>query len=214
MSGIVVLDYGTSNLRSVTRALEAVADTAHTVSVSAEPDTILAADKIVFPGQGAIGQCMSSIRGQGLDEVIRECIVNKPFLGICLGLQSLMEHSDENGGVKGLGILSGNVFRFADGIKDEHNNACKVPCIGWNRVYQAKSHPLWEGIEDGSRFYFDHSYYVKADLASDILGNTDYICRYASALGRDNFFAVQFHPEKSQRPGLTLLKNFIDWSGV
>jgi len=213
MDKIVILDYGTSNLRSVTKALETVADGAHRVSISADPDTILAADKVVFPGQGAMGQCMSSLNQQGLDQVIRECILSKPFLGLCLGLQLLMSHSDEDGGTKGLGILPGNVIRFAEGIKDKHGNTCKIPAIGWNRVHQTKPHPLWNGIEEGSRFYFVHSYYVKPELESDIAGNTDYICRYACALARDNCFATQFHPEKSQQNGLRLLKNFVAWNG-
>ncbi len=213
MAKIVILDYGTSNLRSVTRALETVADGAHRIAISADPATILAADKVVFPGQGAMGQCMSSLTQQGLDQVIRECILNKPFLGLCLGLQLLMNHSDEDGGTQGLGILPGKVIRFAEGIKDEHGNTRKIPAIGWNRVHQTKSHPLWNGIEDRSRFYFVHSYYVKPELESDIAGNTDYIGRYASVLARGNFFATQFHPEKSQQNGLRLLKNFIAWNG-
>lgn len=213
MAKIVILDYGTSNLRSVTRALETVADGAHRIAISADPATILAADKVVFPGQGAMGQCMSSLTQQGLDQVIRECILNKPFLGLCLGLQLLMSHSDEDGGTQGLGILPGKVIRFAEGIKDEHGNTRKIPAIGWNRVHQTKSHPLWNGIEDRSRFYFVHSYYVKPELESDIAGNTDYIGRYASVLARGNFFATQFHPEKSQQNGLRLLKNFIAWNG-
>jgi len=214
MSKIVVLDYGSSNLRSVAKALEAVAEGDHTITVSNNPETILNADKVVFPGQGAIGQCMDSLKEQELDGVIRESILNKPFLGICLGLQSLMDHSDEDGGVKGLGILPGNVIRFTDNIKDEDGNTYKVPSMGWNQVYQMKPHPLWEGIEDGSRFYFVHSYYVKPDLESDITGSTGYICRYTSAAARDNLFATQFHPEKSQHAGLALLKNFLYWNGV
>ncbi len=214
MSKIVVLDYGSSNLRSVAKALETVAEGKHTITVSNNPETILNADKVVFPGQGAIGQCMDSLKEQELDGVIRESILNKPFLGICLGLQSLMDHSDEDGGVKGLGILPGNVIRFTDNIKDEDGNTYKVPSMGWNQVYQMKPHPLWEGIEDGSRFYFVHSYYVKPDLESDITGSTGYICRYTSAAARDNLFATQFHPEKSQHAGLALLKNFLYWNGV
>jgi imidazole glycerol-phosphate synthase subunit HisH len=211
MSKVVVLDYGSSNLRSVAKALETVADRDHTITISNNPDTILHADKVVFPGQGAMGQCMKSLKEQELDEVIRACILNKPFLGICLGLQSLMDHSDEDGGIKCLGILPGNVIRFTDNIKDENDVPYKIPSMGWNQVYQAKLHPLWQGIEDGSRFYFVHSYYVKPELESDIAASTDYICRYASAAARDNLFAIQFHPEKSQHDGLALLKNFLNW---
>jgi imidazole glycerol-phosphate synthase subunit HisH len=211
MSKVVVLDYGSSNLRSVTKALETVAGSDHTITVSNDSKIILNADKVVFPGQGAMGQAMSHLKEQDLDSVIRECILNKPFLGICLGLQSLMDHSEEDGGVNGLGVLPGNVVRFKDDVKDEEGNAYKVPSMGWNQVYQTRSHPLWEGIQDGSRFYFVHSYYVKPELESDIAGSTDYICRYTSAAARDNLFAVQFHPEKSQHDGLALLKNFINW---
>lgn len=213
MSKVVVLDYGSSNLRSVAKALETVADSDHTITVSNNPETILNADKVVFPGQGAIGQCMNSLNEQELDDVIRQSILNKPFLGICLGLQSLMDHSDEDGGVKGLGILPGNVIRFTDNVKDENGVLYKIPSMGWNQVYQVNPHPLWEGIEDGSRFYFVHSYFVKPELESDIAGSTDYICRYTSAAARDNLFATQFHPEKSQHAGLTLLKNFLNWDG-
>ena len=213
MSNIVVLDYGSSNLRSVARALTAAAEGQHQIAVSGRAGEILKADKIVFPGQGAMGQCMTHLRQRGLDRVIRECIQNKPFLGICLGLQSLMEHSDENGGMAGLGILPGRVMRFADNARDEYGNACKIPSMGWNRVYRARPHPLWRNIKDGSRFYFVHSYYVRPEQKSDIAASTDYICRYTSAAGRDNLFATQFHPEKSQQDGLQLLKNFVNWDG-
>ncbi len=211
MSKVVVIDYGSSNLRSVAKALESVADNDHTILISNKPEEILGANKVVFPGQGAIGQCMAHLKEQELDKVIRECILNKPFLGICLGLQSLMDHSDEDGGVKGLGILPGNVIRFVDHQVDENGDAYKIPSMGWNQVIQEKPHPLWAGIEDGSRFYFVHSYYVMPELDSDIAGSTDYIHRYTSAAARDNLFATQFHPEKSQHAGLQLLKNFLNW---
>ena len=157
MSKIIVLDYGSSNLRSVAKALETVANSDQSIVISNKPDEILKADKVVFPGQGAIGQCMAHLKEQELDQVIRECILNKPFLGICLGLQSLMGHSDEDGGVNGLGILPGNVIRFTDNQIDENGDAYKIPSMGWNQVIQEKPHPLWEGIEDVSRFYFVHS---------------------------------------------------------
>ena len=213
MSKIVVLDYGSSNLRSVAKALETVAGSNHEITVTDNPKIILNADKVVFPGQGAIGQCMQSLQEKKLDDVIKQCILNKPFLGICLGLQSLMDYSDEDGGMKGLGILSGSVIHFTENVKDKKNNIYKIPSMGWNQVYQTKKHPLWNGIDDGSRFYFVHSYYVKMKNDSDIAGSTDYICRYTSAASRDNIFATQFHPEKSQQDGLTLLKNFIGWDG-
>ncbi|MFT5395891.1 MAG: glutamine amidotransferase [Gammaproteobacteria bacterium] len=211
MSKTIVLDYGSSNLRSVAKALETVASSDQSILISNKHDEILKADKVVFPGQGAIGQCMTHLKEQELDEVIRECILNKPFLGICLGLQSLMDHSDEDDGVNGLGILPGNVIRFTDNQIDENGDAYKIPSMGWNQVIQEKSHPLWEGIEDGSRVYFVNSDYVKPELDTDIAGSTDYICQYTSAVARDNLFATQFHPEKSQHDGLRLLKNFLNW---
>lgn len=213
MSKIVVLDYGSSNLRSVAKALETVATKNQDIAITDNPKTVLNADKVVFPGQGAIGHCMKNLQEKKLDDVIKQCIKNKPFLGICLGLQSLMEHSDEDGGTKGLGVMSGNVIRFPNNAKDEKNNVYKIPAMGWNQVYQTKKHPLWNGIDEGSRFYFVHSYYVKMNDDSDIAGSTDYICRYTSAASRNNVFATQFHPEKSQQAGLTLLKNFLDWDG-
>ncbi len=211
MSRVVVLDYGSSNLRSVAKALETAGNGKDQVAISNEAKTILAADRVVFPGQGAIGQCMQHLRQLDLDEVIRECINNKPFFGICLGLQSLMDHSDEDGGVAGLGIIPGKVLRFESNVRDEQGDLYKIPSMGWNRVYQTKPHPLWQGIADGSRFYFVHSYYVQPDNASDIAGETEYVCRYTSVAARDNLFATQFHPEKSQHDGLALLHNFINW---
>ena len=211
MTRIVVLDYGSSNLRSVAKALETVSSSKDSVAISSDAKTIFAADRVVFPGQGAIGQCMRNLKQQNLDEVIRDCIANKPFFGICLGLQSLMEHSDEDNGITGLNIIAGNVKRFADNQVDEQGVRYKIPSMGWNQVFQKQSHSLWQGIEDGARFYFVHSYYVVPDKQSDIAGETDYICRYTSAIARDNLFATQFHPEKSQHDGLALLKNFINW---
>ncbi|MEQ8288411.1 MAG: imidazole glycerol phosphate synthase subunit HisH [Gammaproteobacteria bacterium] len=211
MSRVVVLDYGSSNLRSVAKALETVSNRNDQVVISNDAATILAADRVVFPGQGAIGQCMQSLQQQELDDVIRECIRNKPFLGICLGLQSLMDHSDEDGGIAGLGIIPGKVLRFESNVKDGNGVLFKIPSMGWNQVFQTQPHVLWNGIEDGSRFYFVHSYYVQPESESDIAGETDYICRYTSVAARDNLFATQFHPEKSQHDGLALLKNFINW---
>jgi glutamine amidotransferase len=211
MSTIVVIDYGTSNLRSVAKALEHVADKQHRVIVSDEAKQILAADRVVFPGQGAIGQCMQHLKEKGLDKLITECIRTKPFLGICLGLQSLMDKSDEDGGTTGLGIIPGRVIRFKNNIKDEQGNICKIPHMGWNQVNQSKPHALWKDIDDGARFYFVHSYYVEPANDSDIAATTDYTASFTSASARDNIFATQFHPEKSQNAGLTLLKNFLDW---
>ncbi len=211
MSKIAVLDYGTSNLRSVAKALEFVAVGQHDILVTDQRREILNADRVVFPGQGAVGQCMKSLKDSGLDDIVRECINTKPFLGICLGLQSLMQTSDEDGGVEGLGIIPGKVVRFPDNVKDEHGDICKIPHMGWNRVNQQAPHPLWKNIEDGARFYFVHSYYVQAENDEDIAAKTNYATEFTSAIARENIFATQFHPEKSQHAGLTLLKNFLNW---
>ncbi len=213
MSKVVVLDYGTGNLRSVAKALEFVADKQDTIVVTDQRQKILNADRVVFPGQGAAGQCMQRLHDTGLGDTVRECIDTKPFLGICLGLQSLMYASDEDGGVEGLGIISGKVVRFPDHVKDEHGNTCKIPHMGWNRVIQQKSHPLWKGIEDGARFYFVHSYYVQTENDDDIAAKTNYAVAFTSAVAKGNIFATQFHPEKSQHAGLALLKNFLSWNG-
>lgn len=209
---VAVLDYGSSNLRSVVKALEYVATEKHRIILTAEPELILAADRIVFPGQGAIRQCMDSVRNTGLMETLLECIRNKPFLGICLGLQCLMEDSDEDGGTNALGIVPGRVLRFSDGIRDENGRNFKIPHMGWNNISIARDHPLWKNIDQGSRFYFVHSYYVKPDREEDISATTEYTVEFTSAIARDNIFAVQFHPEKSQQAGLTLLRNFLDWN--
>jgi len=213
MSKIAVLDYGTSNLRSVAKALEFVSDNQHEILVTDQRQEILSADRIVFPGQGAMGQCMQRLEDSGLDNIVQECVRTKPFLGICLGLQSLLQESDEDGGVKGLGIIPGTVIRFPDNVKDEHGDICKIPHMGWNRVNQQKPHPLWKDIEDSSRFYFVHSYYVQTDSDKDIAAKTDYATEFTSAVARENVFATQFHPEKSQHAGLTLLRNFLSWDG-
>ena len=151
------------------------------------------------------------IHEKELVEVLQECIQTKPFLGICLGLQSLMHNSDEDGGTTCLGIIPGKVVKFPHNSRDSNGNAFKIPHMGWNRVSQQRQHPLWKEIETGTRFYFVHSFYVKPESEADIVGSTDYIHDFTSAIARDNLFAVQFHPEKSQRAGLTLLRNFLNW---
>lgn len=211
MPNVVVLDYGTSNLRSVAKALEFIAGKEYRVRISDDPQEILAADRVVFPGQGAIGQCMASLQEKGLDTVIYQCIRNVPFLGICLGMQSLMDRSDEDGGVDCLGVIPGQVRRFDADATNEQGIPFKIPHMGWNHVYQKKPHNLWKGIDDGERFYFVHSYYVCPDNEQDIAARTDYSTDFVSAIARENVFACQFHPEKSQHAGLTLLKNFLSW---
>jgi glutamine amidotransferase len=211
MQTVAVVDYGSSNLRSVWKALTYVAQSTQHIQVSDDPERILAADRVVIPGQGAIAQCMAGMKEKGLDQVLKECLKTKPFLGICMGLQTLMDWSDEDGGVQGLRIIAGAVRRFPDGAQDASGVLYKIPHMGWNRVDQAKPHPLWEGISTGERFYFVHSYFVEPDNAQDTAATSDYAVTFTSALARDNLFAVQFHPEKSQRAGLKLLQNFLSW---
>ena len=208
---VAILDYGSGNLHSVAKALEHVAGQDYSVQVSAERDTVLAAERIVFPGQGAIGQCMQTLIDKGFPALLRECLLNKPFLGICLGLQTLMDFSEEDDGTAGLGLIQGKVLRFPATARDENGDPYKIPHMGWNKVKQSAVHPLWTNIRDDERFYFVHSYYVQPDHESDAAGVTDYIVNFTSAAARDNLFATQFHPEKSQQPGLTLLRNFLDW---
>ena len=211
MSKIVIVDCGTGNLRSVAKALEFVASPENQIIVSDQSDALFAADRVVFPGHGAMGQCMLNLRKKALDIALYECLKTKPFLGICLGLALLMEYSDENEGTEGLGIIKGKVSRFPSGATDEQDNVYKVPHIGWNRVQQFDHHPLWEGISNDGYFYFAHSYYAELDNATNISASTDHAVKFASAISYQNIFATQFHPEKSQKTGLTLLKNFLNW---
>ncbi len=205
---IVVIDYGMGNLRSVSKALETVSN-GIPVEVTANPEQILNASHIVFPGQGAIRACLAEVQRLGLTDIIKQVAAEKPFLGICIGMQLLMTHSDENDGVSGLNIFAGNVHHF-DRDTAPH---LKVPHMGWNQVHQTVSHPLWQNIELDSRFYFVHSYYVDPNEDSVVAGTTKYPAEFASAIYKNNIFAVQFHPEKSHHAGLQLLKNFVNWNG-
>ncbi len=209
---VAILDYGSGNLHSVAKALEHVAGGDYSVLVSGDRNTVLAAERIVFPGQGAIGQCMQTLVAKDFPALLRDCILNKPFLGICLGLQTLLDYSEEDNGTEGLALIPGKALRFPAAAKDANGDPYKIPHMGWNRVRQTAPHPLWNGIRDDERFYFVHSYYVKPEDERDSAGLTDYIVNFTSAAARDNLFATQFHPEKSQRPGLTLLRNFLDWN--
>jgi glutamine amidotransferase len=211
MQSVAVIDYGASNLRSVVKALEYVSQGRHKILLTDSPELIHSADKIVFPGQGAIKQCMDSLVHKGLDLVIKESIFKKPYLGLCLGLQALFDSSEEDGGTLGLGIIPGNVLRFPEASKDEYGEAYKIPHMGWNLVNHDKTHPMWDGISEAERFYFVHSYYVNPDNKEDVCGSTDYILPFTSVVARENLFAVQFHPEKSQKSGLQLLLNFLNW---
>lgn len=207
---IAVIDYGMGNLRSVSKAVEHVAPTAQ-VRVTDDPAYIAAADRVVFPGQGAAGDCMRAIRNHQLDAAVVGAAQSKPFLGICMGLQVLMSYSEENGGTELLGLFQGTVRRF-DGLPPGDNGLpLKIPHMGWSPVHQVGEHPLWDGIEDQARFYFVHSYRVIPDDVSLIAATTDYGVRFTAAIARDNLFATQFHPEKSADSGLRLLENFVNW---
>lgn len=210
MQTIAIIDYNMGNLHSVERAIRHVAGTQATIAVSADPDFIRQADRIVFPGQGAARDCMRELETRGIGEVVKEVIQTKPFLGICMGMQVLMQHSEENDGIECLGIYAGQVRFFANAHR-ETSTRLKIPQMGWNQVWQKTSHPLWQGIKDGARFYFVHSYYVEPAVATLTTGVTDYGLTYTSALANDNVFAIQCHPEKSSDDGLKLLENFVNW---
>jgi len=212
MADIAVIDYGMGNLHSVRKALEHVAPGAE-VAVTDDPGLIAGAGRVVFPGQGAAPDCMAEIEAHDLRQAILDAAADKPFLGICMGLQVLFEHSDE-GDTPCLGLMAGNVKRFPDAaMHDAAGNRLKVPHMGWNNVRQAMRHPLWTGIEDGARFYFVHSYYAQPADASIVAGESSYPFPFTCAVARDNLFAVQFHPEKSATAGLRLLQNFVSWDG-
>jgi imidazole glycerol-phosphate synthase subunit HisH len=215
MSFIAVIDYGMGNLRSVAKALEHVTAGKRRILITKEPEQVRAAERVVFPGQGAAGDCMRELARNGLDEAVREAARSKPFLGLCMGMQALLDVSEENGGTACLGLLPGEVRAFG-GAFDEVDGAqhLKIPHMGWNQVAQVRAHPLWQGITDGSRFYFVHSYYVVPADAALMLGTTEYGVSFTSAMGRDNVFAMQCHPEKSSAAGLTLLANFTRWDGA
>jgi glutamine amidotransferase len=199
---IAVVDYGMGNLRSVSKALEHVAPQAEVV-VTADPERILSAERVVVPGQGAMRDCMRQLGESGAREAVLQAARDKPFLGVCIGLQMLFEHGEE-GDTPGLGVLAGEVPRFqVPGLK--------VPHMGWNEVAQARPHALWAQIADGSRFYFVHSYYPAPRDPALTAGTTVYGKPFTCAVARDNIFAVQFHPEKSQSAGLQLLSNFVRW---
>lgn len=211
---VAVIDYGMGNLHSVASALEHVGATK--VTVSHEPEAIAEADRVVFPGVGGIHDCMEAIRRLGCDELLHDALsrTGKPVLAICVGMQALMTRSDENEGVACLDRVPGEVRYFGDAHRDEAGTRLKVPHMGWNTVALTMAHPLWQGIEPGERFYFVHSYHVVPADQTVVAGTFDYGLTGCAALARDNLFATQFHPEKSHRAGLTLLKNFLSWDGT
>jgi glutamine amidotransferase len=209
MTRIAVIDYGMGNLHSVARALQQVAPQAR-VQVTSDPQTLRRADRVVFPGQGAIGVCRRELERLGLIEELLRATAERPFFGMCLGPQALMSFSEENGGTPGLAVLSGRVRRFPRDLA-EGGVRLKVPHMGWNQVTQTLEHPLWAGIAQDAWFYFVHSYYLCPEQQQLVAGLTDYGMRFPSAIARDNVFAVQFHPEKSAQDGLRLLANFCAW---
>jgi glutamine amidotransferase len=210
MTDIAVIDYGMGNLRSVSKAIERVAP-GRKVIVTSDPATVARAARVVFPGQGAMPDCMREMDARGLRPAVLAAARGKPFLGICIGLQMLFEKSAE-GDVAGLGVMPGCVRRFSGApMYDAAGARLKVPHMGWNRVRQLAAHPLWHGIADEARFYFVHSYYVETGDPALVAGATEYPRPFTSAVARDNVFAVQFHPEKSAAAGLQLLANFVQW---
>lgn len=215
MQRVAVVDYGSSNLRSVAKAVETAAAGRHEVLVTPHARDLLSADRVVFPGQGAIGDCMRRLREHGLIEAVRECLSSRPFFGICLGLQSLMEFSDEDGGTPCLGVYAGRVQRFrADAGPAPDGSPRKIPHMGWNQVQWIADHPVVHGVQSGTRFYFVHSYYVVPADPSLVMGRTEYIDSFVSALAAGPVFATQFHPEKSAAAGLRVLRNFLAWDGL
>jgi glutamine amidotransferase len=204
---IAIVDYGMGNLRSVQKALARVAPEAE-IEITADAAIVGRADRVVFPGQGAMPDCMRSLRDSGLGEAVAAAARSRPFLGLCIGLQMLFDRSEE-GDTPGLGLLPGQVRAFGPVARDA---GLKVPHMGWNEVYQSAPHALWRGIPDGERFYFVHSYYCFPQDPGLTAGTTRYPGGFTSAIARDNIFATQFHPEKSSVTGLTLLRNFASWN--
>ncbi len=211
MKQIAVIDYHMGNLRSVCKALEHVASPSTRVQVSHDPAVISGADQVVFPGQGAARDCMGEIHRLGLAACIREVITTRPFLGICMGLQVLLEGSDESPQTPCLGILAGRVRRRA--AHTPAGSRLTIPQMGWNQALIVRDHPLWRGIESGERFYFANSYHAVPQEESVVTARTPYGIEFVSAVAQGSMFAVQFHPEKSQRAGLRLLANFVAWDG-
>jgi glutamine amidotransferase len=210
MTDIAIVDYGMGNLRSVSKALEHVAPGV-SIAVTDDPELVRQAGRVVVPGQGAMPDCLHELDARGLREAVRDAAMNKPFLGICIGLQMLLESSEE-GNVSGLGIIPGKVVRFPSTMtEDGDGQKLKVPHMGWNQVHQTSTHPLWKGISQDARFYFVHSYYVAVSSPAPVAAYSRYPFPFTCAVAKDNIFAVQFHPEKSQEAGLTLLKNFVQW---
>jgi glutamine amidotransferase len=221
MKTVAVVDYGMGNLRSVAQAVMHVAQgSGFEVVVTARPEDVRAAERVVLPGQGAMPDCMRELRDSGLQQSVLEAAASKPLFGVCVGMQMLLDRSEE-GPTGGLGLIHGEVLRFdLAGRSQPDGSRFKVPQMGWNQVWQmpqpvagseARPHPIWQGVADGSYFYFVHSYYVRPSDARHSAGEADYGTRFAAAIARDNIFATQFHPEKSADQGLALYRNFLHW---
>ena len=213
-ASVAIIDYGMGNLHSVASALTHAG--AGEVVVSHDADAIARADHVVFPGVGGIRDCMAEIRRLGCDQLLNDALADghKPVLAICVGMQALMDSSEENDGVEALGIIPGRVRFFGKDHRTECGQRLKVPHMGWNEVHQCREHPIWAGIDDGARFYFVHSYYVAPDEPAVNAATFNYGVVGSAAIARDNLFAVQFHPEKSHTAGLRLLSNFLNWNGT
>lgn len=209
---VAVVDYGMGNLRSVSQAVAHVARNADVkVIVTGNPEEVYAAERVVLPGQGAMRDCMRELHDSGLKEAVLHAAANKPLMGVCVGMQMLLDHSEEQD-TPGLGLIAGRVKRFRlEGHLQPDGSRYKVPQMGWNRVFQARAHPVWAGVPDGAWFYFVHSYYAQPSDERDTAGRTEYGVRFTCAVARDNIFATQFHPEKSAAHGLALYRNFLHW---
>lgn len=212
-STIAVVDYGMGNLRSVSKALEHVATDSQHIIVTSDASVIEQAERVVFPGQGAARDCIKQLSDRKLIDVVLQAAREKPFLGICMGMQVLMAHSEENDGIDCMNLYPGDVRAFADSSLQRQMLALKIPHMGWNSVSQQQTHPVWYKITDNSRFYFVHSFYVDPDELDLVAGKTEYGIDFVSVIARENVFAVQFHPEKSAHDGLQLLNNFCRWDG-
>jgi glutamine amidotransferase len=213
MEKVAIVDYGMSNLHSVFSALTKVSNGNFDIQISQDPDVISNSDRVVFPGQGAAADCMRQINQFGLADSIKKAASEKPFLGICMGMQVLLEHSQENNNTECLGLLKGSVKAFSKAFKKANISELKIPHMGWNTIDQKFDHPVWAGIEQHSYFYFVHSYYVSLADSKQSAGTTDYGIEFSSVLADGKVFAMQCHPEKSADNGLQLLTNFLNWNG-
>jgi imidazole glycerol-phosphate synthase subunit HisH len=210
---VAVVDYGMGNLRSVSQAVMRVArGSGVEVIVTSDPDEVMAAERVVLPGQGAMPDCMNELRASGLQAAVLHAAANKPLMGVCVGMQMLLARSEE-GPTDGLGLIDGDVIRFQlAGRLQSDGSRYKVPQMGWNRVFQAQAHALWADVPDGAYFYFVHSYHARPSDRRHSAGETEYGERFTCALARDNIFATQFHPEKSADHGLAVYRNFLHWN--